>query len=128
MAEVGIRQGCPLLPLLFAVVADLLLRYLQKHFRDHSFLRDVANDMAMLVKDARILPRVLQVLRDARAFSIAHGSSYVQCCCRHTLTRAALRQTLLMSCRRAGLPLHDECMFEQLPNYGSLAHNFQELT
>ena len=46
----GIRQGCPLSPLLFAVVADVLLRKLTEHFPE-SIVKAFADDTAMALTD-----------------------------------------------------------------------------
>ena len=43
------RQGCPLSPLLFAVVADLLLRRLQRHLPS-TLIRAYADDIALVLK------------------------------------------------------------------------------
>ena len=67
-ADTGIRQGCPLSPILFAIVADLILRKLQQKFPD-SVIRAFADDTAMVIKDMRLLPRIMDVFEEYFGFS-----------------------------------------------------------
>ena len=49
-ATSGVRQGCPLSPLLFAVVADVLLRRLDSHLQG-TLVRAFADDTAVVTPD-----------------------------------------------------------------------------
>ena len=67
-ADTGIRQGCPLSPVLFAIVADLLFRKLQQEL-PNSTIRAVADDTAMVIDDMRLLPRIIAIFEEYAGFS-----------------------------------------------------------
>ena len=72
----GIRQGCPLSPLLFVVAVDGLLRRVALE-TESTFTRMFADDTAMVLKDFRIelpiLERIFQDLRDASHLALNTG-------------------------------------------------------
>ena len=72
VAEVGIRHGCPLSPLIFAVVADILLRVLKSRHGDLSFTRAFADDTAMLVQDTAHLEEIFVTFYEYAGFSNLH--------------------------------------------------------
>ena len=64
VATSGVRQGCPLSPLLFAVVADVLLRRL-KNVSPQSLARAFADDTAVVVPDFPVhAPVIMAVFQD----------------------------------------------------------------
>ena len=47
----GVRQGCPLSVILFAICVDVLMRKLGGVLCEHEMLRAYADDIALVVKD-----------------------------------------------------------------------------
>ena len=68
VADAGIRQGCPLSPLLFAIVADILLRKLAADFPGCG-TRAFADDTAMVIDDLKLLPEIFELFQEYEGFS-----------------------------------------------------------
>ena len=66
----GVRQGCPLSPLLFAVVLELLLRRLGR-LCPNALLRAYADDICMVVPN--LLEAVPSLVRTFSAFTALSG-------------------------------------------------------
>ena len=49
----GVRQGCPLSGLLFAICVDVLLQNIARALGSHEILRAYADDSALVIKDYR---------------------------------------------------------------------------
>ena len=70
--EAGIRQGCPLSPLIFALVSDILLRKLKRQFKGN-VLKAYADDLCMVTEDLyRDLEPVTEVFEDFAEISGLH--------------------------------------------------------
>ena len=67
-ATSGVRQGCPLSPLLFALASDLLLRRIERHFPD-CMLRAYADDTVMVLPHFRQLEQILQLFQEFASIS-----------------------------------------------------------
>jgi len=68
-SKCGVRQGCPVSPLIFAVVADVLLRRISTEF-PLEILRAFADDTAMVVSDFfASAPRIKAIFDDFAAIS-----------------------------------------------------------
>ena len=63
----GIRQGCPLSPIIFAVVVDVLLCKLEMIFDGRGITRAFADDTAAVIEDLfGFMPRVAKVFESMR--------------------------------------------------------------
>ena len=70
--QAGIRQGCPLSPLLFALVIDLLLRRMQR-LHPEITIRAFADDIAVVAPDVlACLPCLTQVFAEAARVAGLH--------------------------------------------------------
>ena len=60
VAEIGIRQGCQLSPLIFAVIADPFLRVLARKLGRDGLIRAFADDNVLVLRNCQGLRVVLQ--------------------------------------------------------------------
>jgi hypothetical protein len=58
----GVRQGCPLSPLLFTICADILLREIAQTLTGQELVRAFADDTSVVVEDYEVAMPKLQVL------------------------------------------------------------------
>ena len=60
----GVRHGCPLSGILFAICVDILLRRLNSFLGSHEMLRAYADDIAMVIMDYQRSMGVLALVFD----------------------------------------------------------------
>jgi hypothetical protein len=61
----GIRQGCPLSPLVFAVVMDVLLRRFDSHLPGHHTHKAFADDVGLVLENIAVqLPVLVTILEE----------------------------------------------------------------
>ena len=66
----GVRQGCPRSPLLFVLVADVLLRRLQAQVEGENTTRAFADDVAMVMEDSsNSLQNTIDIYKSFGSFS-----------------------------------------------------------
>ena len=66
----GVRQGCPLSPLLFVFVVDILLRNLEAITKGRDLVRAFADDIGMVVQNTRLtLPALFEAFGKFACFS-----------------------------------------------------------
>ena len=96
----GVRQGCPLSPLLFVLVADILLRRLQQGVQGENIIRAFADDVAMIIDDSiRHLRDAVEIYKQFGSFSglnLNWGKTIIIPLWESTLTQC--KELLCMSC------------------------------
>ena len=91
----GVRQGCPLSPLLYAVIAEVLLDNIE-HQCTHCLVRAYADDTALVVEnmwqDGPTLPRLFKQLQAISGLSLNITKCIIipLSCCDHVTFKADL--------------------------------------
>ena len=73
IVQSGVRQGCPMSPVLFALALDPFLEHLRCHLPADCMIRAYADDMAVLmpcVADVSLLPSLLDRLAKASSLHV----------------------------------------------------------
>ena len=81
--ESGVRQGCPLSPLLFAVCVDILLRMIAQRLGDAT-VRAFADDIAAVLSDVSIQIPILEEIFIEFERILNFGSEHQEDCL-HTI-------------------------------------------